>query len=158
MDIAFWAIVLSPFIITALILCLVMWSVNRNGGTYGRKQKVFDIITSHRVFTVAEISKLSGIREKSLIPTLRYIVSEANTSQQGIDLSVMGLGNIGVIHTSSLGDVEFLRGSRLDLNKMEIILAENNSAESAKPQWTCPYCNSTNLGDAFVCDGCGVRK
>jgi len=151
-----WIIVLIPFVITALILFFIRWSVNRNGGTYWRKQKVFNIITSHRVFTIAEISKLSGIREKQLIPTLRYIVSEANTSQQGIDLS--GLGFSVQVHTSSLGDVGFLRGSCLDLNKMEIVLAENSLAKPANTEWVCLYCSSKNPGMAFDCGGCGARR
>ena len=148
-----YVLILVIFVVVPVVLplVLIMRSVNRNGGTYWRKQKIFNIIISHRVFTVAEISQLSGISEKKLIPTLRFIVSEANTSPQGINLGALGIE----VQTSFLGDVEFLRGSRLDLNKMEIILAENKAEDS---KWACLYCNSINFAEALVCCACNARR
>ncbi|MCL2673946.1 MAG: hypothetical protein FWE92_01290 [Defluviitaleaceae bacterium] len=161
MDVMTLVIVLIILAICTLPTIFYMRNVNRNGGTDWRKQKVFDIIVAHRVFTVAEISKLSGISEKKLIPTLRFIVSEANASRNGIEQN-LSLGGVEIHRilgqTSFLGDVGFLRGSRLDLNKMEIVLAENSSVESTKQKWICLYCDSKNPGEAFACGGCGTRR
>jgi len=141
-----WGIGFGPIIIVALIMIFIMRSVNKNGGTLGAKQKVFNIIASSQVYSVSEISKLSGISEERLIPILQYIISHSNTDWEGTG------------QYSLLGDTEFLRGSRLDLSKMEIILAENKSAEFVKPKWACPYCLSKNPGEEFACGGCGARR
>lgn len=147
-----WAFAISivgiPF---AAIMFFITRSINKNGGPYWRKQKVFNIIVSHRAFAIAEISKLSGISEKKLIPTLRYIISEANTSPHGINLEGIGVS----VQTSVLGDVSFLRGARLDLNKMEIVLAEIEPDDS---KWACPFCNSKNFVGQLVCTACNARK
>ena len=152
----FGAGLLFVAIVVGLPLFFVMRSINRNGGTALRKQKVFNIIASHRVFTVVEISKLSGISQKKLIPTLRFIVSEANTNIGGIgqNISFGGIEINNIVQTSFLGDVKFLRGSRLCLDEMRIILAEDNSNES----WHCLYCKSKNLAEDIVCCACGARR
>lgn len=125
-----------------------MLFINKQGGTVWRKQKVLGIIVSSQVYSVSEISKLSGIREKSLIPTIRYLISHANT-----DFDRSG-------QVSLLSGAEVLRGARFDLNKMEIILAKVNSIVSVReePKWVCPYCRAKNPGEEFGCGGCGARR
>ena len=129
MGIMDWFIILSPFIFIALVTFLVMWLVNKNGGSIWKKKKVFNLIVSSQIYSISEISKLS-----------------ANTDWERTG------------QVSLLGNTEFLRGARLDLKKMEIILFNDSSVESIKSEWACLYCRSKNAGETFNCDGCGARR
>jgi len=148
-----WIIVASPFVITALLLLGVKGHVNKNGGSFARKQRVLKVIVSSQVYKLAEISKLTGIKEKSLVPTIQYIISDANS------VSTIQAAGMVIQTGTSLTGSEVLKGARLDLTKMEIIMPERNADGSAKQEkWVCPYCRAKNFTTELVCDGCKARR
>ena len=130
--------------ITVLILalCVVLPSVmiNKSGGSIQRKQKVLGIIVSSQVTAMSEISKLTGIKEKYLITTIQYLITHANEDWEGKGM------------VSLLSGAEALRGARLDLNKMAIILPVE------KADWVCIYCRTVNEETSFTCQACQAPK
>ena len=103
-------------------------------GAKKRKQKVLNIIASSGVTSISDISKATKIKEGKLIPVIQSLIAHANEDW------------------SPFNGVELLRGARLDLKKMEIILPEE------KKDWTCVYCRAVNEATTYTCHSCKAPK
>ena len=115
-------------------------------GDSDNRKRVLSIIAASRVYSVSQISQLSGISEAEVVSIIQWLISHANGDWRR---------NVQVSH---LGDLDPLRGAHLDLDRMEIILAGNVSVEPMKPPWVCPYCRGKNHGSDLVCSGCKARR
>ena len=128
-----------------------------------QKQKIRDAILISKVYSVSQIASLAGARQDKAITYIQYLITNANNGERAWRI---------------------LRGAHLDLNKMEIILAEIDPADEAptlsdlankakkvvhsklaqhlpeapKEPWTCSYCRSANDEEELVCQSCKAAR
>ena len=103
-------------------------------GVKKKEQKVLNVIVSSGITAVSDISKSTKIKEGKLIPMIQSLITHANEE------------------FSLYNGIELLRGARLDLNKMEIIMPIK------KEPWTCVYCRASNEKDVLTCSSCQAPK
>ena len=128
-----------------------------------QKKKIADLILISKVYSVSRIAKLARIGEDKAIRRIQQLISYANDGNR---------------------EWRVLRGAHLDLNTLEIILAEVDEADEAltleglvnqakkvvhsklaqhlpeeqKEPWTCPYCRTVNDGEEQVCNSCKANR
>jgi len=128
-----------------------------------QKQKMTDLIIISKVYSVSRIASLAGVRQDKAIRHIQEIITHANGGTR---------------------EWRILRGAHLDLNNMEIVLAEIDEAnepptlgglidkakkvahsklaqhlpEEPKEPWICPYCRTKNDGEEQVCSSCKANR
>jgi len=98
--------------------------------------KLASFIVSSELRSIPDIVRFSKMSEDKVIKRLRILIS---------DSSSLKLGN----------DARYLKGARLNLQTMEIILSDKYVE---KEPWVCAYCRSKNSAEAIVCQSCKASK
>ena len=128
-----------------------------------QKQKMTDLILISKVYSVSKIASLAGVKQDRAIRHIQYLITHANSGTRAWRI---------------------LRGAHLDLNNMEIVLAEVDETEEAlsleglvnkakkvvhsklaehlpeeaKEPWNCPYCRTVNDGEEHACKNCKAAR
>jgi len=125
-----------------------------------QKQKMTDLILISKIYSVSRIASLAGVRQDKAIRHIQEIIKHANAGTR---------------------EWRVLRGAHLDLNNMEIVLAEIDEANEAttleglvnqakrvvhsklaqhlpKEPWICPYCRTQNDGEEQACGSCNAAQ
>jgi len=98
--------------------------------------KIATLVVSSELRAIADIVRHSKISEEKVIKNLRILVSGSTS---------LKLGN----------DARYLKGAKIDLRRMEVILSDKYVE---KADWTCVYCRAVNEATAFVCQSCTAPK
>jgi len=98
--------------------------------------KLASLIVSSELRSIPDIARFSKMSEDKVIKRLRVLISNSSS---------LKLGN----------DARYLKGARLNLQTMEIILSDKYRE---KEPWVCAYCRSKNSAEAIVCQSCKAPK
>ena len=101
--------------------------------------KLASLIRSSNLRRISDISHHSGIAEKKVINYLRILIA----GSEGDDS--LALGN----------DARYLKGAKVNLQTMEIILSDKYIE---KEDWTCVYCRAVNAAATLTCQACQAPK
>jgi hypothetical protein len=107
-----------------------------------QKDKIASLIVSSNLRSIPEIAQHAKLSENRTIKMIRALIADTGEHALGLEL-----GN----------DSRYLRGAKLNLRTMEVVLSEKYVAKEDR-QWTCGYCKSINPMSVFKCQSCHAPR